>query len=50
MREDGMSEDEIQAMINHEGSWRVPNLLTKRYLGETVGAMNTDKVMLTMYE
>ena len=50
MREDGMSEAEIQAMINHEGSWRVPNLLTKRYLGETVGSMNTDKVMLTMYE
>ena len=50
MKEDGMSDEEVEAMINHEASWRVPNRLTKRYLGEEVGSMDTDKVMLTMYE
>jgi hypothetical protein len=50
MREDGMSDEEIDAMIKHEGSWRVPNLLTKRYFGETVGSIDTDKIMITMYE
>ena len=50
MREDGMSDKEIDARIKFEASWRVPNLLTKRYLGETVGSIDTDKVMLTMYE
>jgi len=50
MREDGMSDHEVEARINFEASWRVPNLLTKRYLGETVDSIDTDKVMLTMYE
>ncbi|MFZ7166101.1 MAG: hypothetical protein ACO1G5_01005 [Bacteroidota bacterium] len=50
MKEDGMSEEEIDAMIKHEGSWRVPNLLTKRYFGETVGSMDTDKISLMIYE
>jgi hypothetical protein len=50
MREGGMDEEEIMAMIQHEACWRVPNLLTKRYLGEPVREMDTDKVILTMYE
>jgi len=50
MKEDGMTDEEVDAMIKHEGSWRVPNLLTKRYFGQTVGSMDTDKIMLTMYE
>lgn len=50
MKEGGMSEEEIEAMIKHEASWRVPNLLTKRYLGEEVGSIDTNKVILTMYE
>lgn len=50
MKEDGMSDEEVDAMIKFEASWRVPNRLTKRYLGELVGSMDTDKVMLTMYE
>ena len=50
MRENGLSEEEVDTMIKFEASWRVPNRLTKRYLGETVGSMDTDKVMLTMYE
>lgn len=50
MREDGMTDEEIDAIIKHEGSWRVPNLLTKRYFGETVASIDTDKIMLTMYE
>jgi hypothetical protein len=50
MKEDRMSDEEIEAMITFEASWRIPNQLTKRYLGETVGSMDTDKVILTMYE
>ena len=50
LQEDGMSDEEIEAMINFEASWRVPNLLSKRYLGETVGTIDTNKVKLTMYE
>jgi hypothetical protein len=50
MKEDGMSDEEVDAMIKFEASWRVPNRLTKRYLGEPVSLMDTDKVMLTMYE
>ena len=34
MREDGMSDSEVEARIKFEASWRVPNLLTKRYLGD----------------
>ncbi|MGE9311644.1 hypothetical protein ACLOAU_08360 [Niabella sp. CJ426] len=50
MKEDGMTDEEITAMINHEASGRVPNLLTKRYFGQTVGSIDTDKIMLTKYE
>lgn len=50
MKENGMSEDEVDAMVKFEASWRVPNRLTKRYLGETVNSIDTNKVMLTMYE
>ena len=50
MKENGMTDEEVEAMIKHEASWRVPNLLTKRYFGETVGSMDTDKIILTMYE
>jgi hypothetical protein len=50
MKEDGMSEEEVEEMIKFEASWRVPNRLTKRYLGETVNTINTNKVMLTEYE
>jgi len=50
MKQDGMSDEEVAAIINHEASWRVPDLLTKRYFGETVGSIDTDKIMLTRYE
>ena len=50
MKENGMSNEEVDAMIKFEASWRVPNRLTRRYLGETVSSMDTDKIMLTMYE
>jgi hypothetical protein len=49
MREDGMSEEEVQATVSFEASWRVPNLLSARYLGEPVGAIDTKQVMLTRY-
>ncbi|MCU0375589.1 MAG: hypothetical protein MUF24_09785 [Chitinophagaceae bacterium] len=49
MKEGGMTDEEITAMINHEASWRVPNLLTKRYFGETVGSIDTNKIILTEY-
>jgi len=29
MKEDGMTDEEFEAMIRHEASWRVINLLTK---------------------
>jgi hypothetical protein len=50
MREDGMSDNEVDKRIKFGASWRVLSLLTKRYLGETVDSIDTDKVMLTMYE
>lgn len=50
MREDGLGEEEIDALIDQEASWRVPNLLSARYLGEPVNRIDTDKVLLTMYE
>lgn len=42
MREDGMSEEEVQAVVSFEASWRVPNLLSARYLGKPVGAIDTE--------
>jgi hypothetical protein len=50
MKEDGMTDEEVDAMIRHEASWRVPDLLTRRYFGETVGSMDPNKIMLTMYK
>jgi hypothetical protein len=50
MNENGLTEDEVNATIKFEASWRVPNRLTKRYLGETVNSIDTNKVILTMYE
>jgi hypothetical protein len=50
MREDGLSEEEIQAMIKFEASHRVPNLLTARYLGKPVLELDSRKVHLTRYE
>lgn len=50
MKENEMSDEEVEAMIKFEASWRVPNRLTKRYLGETVGQIDTEKVLLTIYE
>jgi hypothetical protein len=50
MREDGLSEEEVAATVSFEASWRVPSLLTKRFLGVPVGAINTEQVQLTRYE
>lgn len=49
MRENGMSNDEIGEMIKFEASYRVPNRLTKRYLGEPVLRIDPEKVKLTKY-
>jgi hypothetical protein len=50
MREDGLSEEEIQAMIKFEASHRVANLLTARYLGKLLLELDSRKVHLTRYE
>ena len=50
MRDNGMENDEIEAVINFEASWRVPGLLMTRYLGEHLNTMDTDKVVLTKYK
>lgn len=50
MKENGMTDEEVDATIKFEASWRVPNRLTKRYLGETVSTIDTDKVLVMMYE
>jgi hypothetical protein len=50
MRDDGMSDADIEARIQFEASYRVPNLLTKRYLGEPVQEMDTQKVRIIRYE
>ena len=49
MKENGMSESEIQEMIKFEASYRVPNKLTERYLDEPVLSIDLEKVKLTMY-
>ena len=49
MKGNDMSDEEIQAAINFETSYRVPNRLSKRYLGETVLEINTPEIKLTMY-
>lgn len=50
LRDEGLSEEEVKEEVSFEAAWRVPNLLSKRYLGEYVGAIDTEKVRLTMYE
>lgn len=50
MRDDGMSEEEIKAMIQFEASYRVPNRLTARYLGEPVLKIDPTKVKLIRYQ
>lgn len=50
MREDGMSEEEIQSMLQFEASYRVPNVLTERYLGKPVLQIDPGKVRITRYE
>ena len=49
MKAEGMSDEEVEAVIRFEALWRVPNLMTRRYLGEPVGSMHPDRVKLTMY-
>jgi len=49
MKEDGMTEADIQAMIEFEASYRVPDRLTKRYIGGDILSMDTDIVKLIMY-
>jgi len=49
MKESGMSDDEVEEMIKFEASYRVPNRLTERYLGEPVLERDTEKVKLTKY-
>ena len=49
MKEEGMTEEEVEAAIRFEALWRVPNLITRRYLGEPVGSIHPERVMLTMY-
>ncbi len=50
MRENGMSEEEIQSKLQFEASYRVPNLLTERYLGKPVLQIDPGKVRITRYE
>jgi hypothetical protein len=49
MKENGMTEKEIQEMIRFEASNRVPDRLTKRYLGQDILSKNTDEFTLMMY-
>lgn len=49
MREDGMSEEEVRAAVAFEASWRVPNLLSARYLGEPVRSIDIEQITLTRY-
>lgn len=49
MREDGMSEEEVRAAVKFEASWRVPNLLSARYLGEPVRSIDIEQITLTRY-
>jgi hypothetical protein len=49
MKEDGMNDEEIEKMRVFESHWRVPSLLTKRYLGERIDQIDSDKLILTKY-
>lgn len=50
MKANGMSQKEIDHAIAFEASWRIPNRLTRRYLGETVRTIYPGNVMLMRYE
>ncbi len=50
MREEGMSEEELDAMIKFEACWRVPDRISKRYFGESVAQIDSTKILLTVYE
>lgn len=50
MREEGMSEEELDAMIKFEAYWRVPDRISKRYFGEPVGQIDSGKILVTIYE
>ncbi len=49
MKEMEMTDEDIEASRIFQASWRVPNLLSKRYLDECVSDIDTDKVKLTKY-
>ena len=49
MRDGGMSEEEIEAQIKFEASYRVPNRLTRRYLGKSVLQCDISTIRLTKY-
>jgi hypothetical protein len=49
MTENGMTEEQIQAMIAGRIGYQVSNRLTKRYLGEEVLLIDPHVVKLTMY-
>lgn len=50
MKADGMTDEEILILVEHEASCRVPNILTKRYLGEAASSIDTKKIILTRYK
>ncbi len=50
MKSDGMSQKEIDNMVAFEASWRIPDRLTRRYLGEEVSTIYPSRVMLMRYE
>jgi hypothetical protein len=50
MREYEMDEEEIAQYIRFQSDWGVPNLITKRYLGEYFGAIGRGKVKITKYK
>jgi hypothetical protein len=49
LREDGMEDDEIERHIQFQADWGVPNLISKRYLGEYHGAIEASKVKMIKY-
>jgi hypothetical protein len=49
MKEMEMTDEDIEASRKFQASWQVPNLLSKRYLGEFVSDIDTKKVKLTKY-
>jgi hypothetical protein len=49
MKENEMSDEEIKNAIAFEASWRVPNLLSERYLGEPASDINSEDVIITRF-